>query len=70
MPENPNYDDLAEVDPAELERFAKLDRETQREIIELTRRPAKNPKLSKRDREVAEARAKQFERAMRKGRKR
>lgn len=63
-------DDLASVDPAELDRFAKLDRDTQRQIVELTRRPAKNPKVSKRDRDIAKSRAKQFERAMRKRRKR
>lgn len=70
MPDKAEYDDLARVDPAELERFANLDRETQRQLVERTRAPAKNPKVPKRDREIAEARAKQFERAMRRGRKR
>ena len=70
MSTKPDVHDLARVDPAELDRFAKLDRETQRQIVELTRRPAKNPKVLKRDRQIAEARAKQLEQAMRKRRTR
>ena len=65
MSNRSDYDELAKVEPAELQRFAKLDRETQRQIVELTREPANNPKVPKRDRTVAEARAKQFEKAMR-----
>jgi hypothetical protein len=64
-----DYDDLARVDPTELERFAKLDRETQRQIVKLTRAPAKNRKVPKRDREIAAARARQFDRSMRKGKR-
>ena len=65
MAKKAEYEKLAEVDPVELERFAELDRATQRKIVALTREPAKNPKVPKRDREIAEARAKQFERVMR-----
>ncbi|HUY32081.1 MAG TPA: hypothetical protein VMV69_04815 [Pirellulales bacterium] len=54
---------LKEIDACTLERFAQLDPEEQERIIALTQQPALDPRVSKRDREIAEAQARQLEAA-------
>ncbi len=62
---------LKEIDAGTLERSAQLDPAEQDRIIALTLQPALNAKLPKRDREIADAQARQLEAARRRaGRRR
>jgi hypothetical protein len=62
--ERPN-DEPDGIDAGTLERLTQLDPEEQARIIKLTRQPALDPKVPKRDREIAERQARQLEAARR-----
>ncbi len=61
MSRKEEYRKLAEVSEVELLRFGLLSHDMQLKVLEGMRRPASNPRIPKRDREVAEKRAQQFE---------
>jgi hypothetical protein len=61
---------LKPIDAGTLERFAQLDPAEQDRIITLARQPTLDSKVPKRDREIAEAQARQLEAARRRATRR